>query len=89
MELTQDVTLRLTEGECRDFVIELGELEGIADSLSPGGLNTMTGLVTLRNLRDLLERHGLGIRQAQLENEVAYHRSHAAQPPAYGPWVRR
>jgi hypothetical protein len=88
MELTQDVTLKLTEADCRNYVIELGELEGIADSLSPGGLNTMTGLVTLRNLRDLLERHGLGVRQQVLENEVAYIRSLPAQP-GYGPWVQR
>lgn len=80
MELTQDITLKLTEAECRDYVIELGELEGIADSLSPGGMNTETGLVTLRKLRDLFEQHGLGIRQAQLENEVAYRNSVAAMP---------
>lgn len=82
MELTQDITLRLTAAECRDYVIELGELEGIADSLSPGGMNTMTGLVTLRKLRALFEQRGLGVRQQQLENEVAYRNSVAAMPVA-------
>jgi hypothetical protein len=63
MDLTQDVTLRLTEAECRDYVIQLGELTGIAGH-AHGGLNTETGLTVLRGLRDLFERHGLGIRPA-------------------------
>lgn len=80
MNLTQAVTLDLTEAECREYVIELGELEGIADSLSPGGLNTRTGLVTLHRLRDLLEQHGLGVRQQQLEMDKAYRESCKGHP---------
>ena len=83
MEIEQAVTLRLTESECRDYVTELYELTGIADSLSPGGLNTETGLVTLRRLRDMIEQHGLGIRQGQLETEVAYLKD--AWTPKYPP----
>lgn len=52
MDLTQKVTLELTEAECRDYVIELGE------------------------------QHGLGVRQRQLEGEVAYRReAMKPQPP--------
>ena len=87
MNLTQDIMLSMTEAECRDYVIELYELEGIADSLSPGGLNTQTGLAVLRRLRDLFEAHGLGIRQQKLETEVAYLKD--AWMPKYQPQPAR
>jgi hypothetical protein len=84
MDLTQAITLELTGAECRQYVIELGELEGIADQLSPGGLNTETGLTVLHRLRDIIEKHGLGIRQAVLETEVAYLKN--AWTPQYPPY---
>lgn len=83
MEIEQAITLRLTEDECRNYVIELYELTGIADSLSPGGLSTQTGLVILNRLRDMIEKHGLGIRQDRLETEVAYLKD--AWTPKYPP----
>ena len=79
MNVTQAITLTLTETECRDYCIQLGEALGII-SMVDGG-NTQTGLTVLHALAELFERHGLGIRQSQLETEVAYLRSQSAPSP--------
>jgi hypothetical protein len=81
MKMEQAVTLTLTEAECREYCQQLAEAESIirADPLDHG--NTRTGLTVLRDLRDLFERHGLGIRQQQLEAGEQY-RASLLPPPA-------
>jgi hypothetical protein len=63
MKMEQTVTLTLTEDECREYCQQLAEAESIirADPLDHG--NTRTGLTVLRDLRDLFEQRGLGIRK--------------------------
>ena len=83
MELEQDITLKMTETECRCLIMELDELESITDAVSQGGQDTRTGLFTRKKLRGLLEAHGLGSRPEAAIAELAWLRDHppfTAQP---------
>lgn len=62
---TTTVTITLTEAEARDYWIEVSEIDSLPDPIdSDFPLNTRTGLVIIRKIRDELAARGLDVKPA-------------------------